>query len=109
MIHCERLSVLAKLKVYQFGQAYKHKHDRHHRHTSPCIFQGMSFPREKHQSVRVVAMSAARGVLRPCRARAGWAGRRPPPEMADAPPLFAIERTRYRTENRPRGALIFFF
>lgn len=71
--------------------------------------QGMSFPRENINPF----------VLSPCQQRSpsllhaggvSWTPsyRRSSPEMPDAQPLFATERTRYRTENRSRGALLFF-
>lgn len=69
----------------------------------------MSFPREKHQSIRVVAMSAVSSVSVP--PRQGWMGALLAATAADdgrAPPLFATEPTRVHTENRLQGALIFF-
>lgn len=72
------------------------------------INEGLNFPREKHQSILVVAMSAvfSFSVLH---AR-GW-----PDALFEAitadngrlPPLFAAEPTRLHTENRTRGALNF--
>lgn len=69
----------------------------------------MSFPREKHQSIRVVAMSAVFAVSVPH--GRGWMDALYAASAADdgrEPPLFATEPTRVRTENRSQGALVFF-
>lgn len=69
----------------------------------------MSFPREKHQSIRVVAMSAVCVVSVPH--GRGWMDALFAATAADdgrVPPLFATEPTRVRTENRSQGALVFF-
>lgn len=68
----------------------------------------MSFPREKHQSIRVVAMSAVSFVSVPH--GRGWMDALFAAIAADVgrvPPLFATEPTRVRTENRTQGALVF--
>lgn len=68
--------------------------------------EGMNFPREKHQSILVVAMSAVSCCL--CFARACALFAAIAADDGRAPPLFATEPTRFHTENRTRGALNFF-
>lgn len=84
------------------------KYDNIMRHTFAWIEEGVNFPREKHQSILVVAMSAV--TLSLFSTRVGLAGCPHAAVAADdgrTPPLFATEPTRFHTENRTRGALIF--